>query len=241
MYILSNKNELTRIGTNKVFGDFSIDNSVIKFEGEHNSIIFQKGASLTNSKIVFQGYNSVLYLESKNFSISSLIGTDCLIYIKQNNRTVFQCQINIAESGTIFLGNSNMIARNVKIWNSDFHPIYDKDSFTRVNLSKNVFIGDHVWLCEEVSILKNSIINSGAIVGYRSTVFGTALKPDSIYGGTPARLIKSNIFWDFHNLRKKSSPSPSKVDNFQHYDFKDISNRICGLTSKQRLDFLSKL
>lgn len=242
MYTIERESSMYNIGSNKIFGHVSMTRSKIIFKGERNSVIFKENAHLHDSKIVFEGNNSILYIES-DLTIFSLIGHNCLICILKNNNFVSTIQINVAENKTVFIGSDNMIARDVKIWNSDFHPIFASDTNKRVNISNNVFIGDHVWIGEDATILKGATIHSGSIIGYRSNVTGGEYHNNCIYAGNPARLIKRNIFWDRRNLRKIYNCNNNISNNDYIYDNNNsITNNILDsfelIYANKRLDFI---
>ena len=64
----------------------------------------------------------------------------------------------------ITLGHDVMVARNVVIYDSDFHSILDQEG-NILNMARSVVIGDHVWLGTNVMILKGAKIGNGSIIG----------------------------------------------------------------------------
>lgn len=89
-----------------------------------------------------------------------------------------------------------MISLNVKIRNADAHLIYNCANRNRINPTRSVFIGDHIWIGQDVTILKGAQIDSGSIIGASSVVAGKKIHHNCIWGGNPAREIKKGIFWD---------------------------------------------
>lgn len=94
------------------------------------------------------------------------------------------------------LGKNCMISSGVILWNTDAHPILDLQSGNILNPVKGIHIGDHCWLGEGVSVMKNTDIPEDCILGHRAVVSGHLQKPHSIYAGNPAKFIKSGVTWD---------------------------------------------
>ncbi|WP_254789998.1 acyltransferase, partial [Vibrio cholerae] len=86
-----------------------------------------------------------------------------------------------------------MFSRNVKLMTSDGHDILRDGK--RINPAKSIYIGSHVWLADNVTILKGVDIGSGSIIGINSTVT-KSIGQYCIAAGNPARKIKDNISWN---------------------------------------------
>ena len=82
---------------------------------------------------------------------------------------------------------------------SDNHSIIDVASGKRINPSRPITIGDHVWVGQEVTILKGTAIGSHSIVGAGSIVRGV-VPPNTLVAGSPARVIRSGVTWDRRRL-----------------------------------------
>ena len=104
---------------------------------------------LGESRIVFDGEDSLVFLRSqakRKYKINILIHNNSTCHIGKNNTMTEQLIINIGERKHVFLGNDVMCAAGVLIRTIDWHMIYSVKDKKRLNLSKSVFIGDHVWL-----------------------------------------------------------------------------------------------
>lgn len=99
----------------------------------------------------------------------------------------------ISSDNEIIFGNDVLLGWNVSIRDSDGHKIIYLDEKKRYN---NVFIGNHVWICSYVDILKNSKIGNDCIVGYKSLVTNLTTDNNKLIVGAPAKVVKDNINWE---------------------------------------------
>ena len=92
------------------------------------------------------------------------------------------------------LGNDVMIARNVVIYDSDFHDLFDEEG-RKLNSSTGVKIGDHVWIGTNSMILKGVKIATGSIIA-AGTIVTTDVN-DKILAGNQNIIceIRKNINW----------------------------------------------
>lgn len=60
--------------------------------------------------------------------------------------------------------------------------------------AKPITIRNHVWLGENVMILKGVTIGEGAIVAASSLVLKD-VPPHTLVAGSPAKVIKDNVSW----------------------------------------------
>ena len=93
----------------------------------------------------------------------------------------------------IVFGNDVLLGWDVTIRDCDGHKIL-LDGCT-INSSKPIEIGNHVWIGQNVSILKGSFISDDTVVGMNSCVTKQFLLPNVIIGGYPAKYLKSNTTW----------------------------------------------
>ena len=99
------------------------------------------------------------------------------------------------ESKKITVGNDCMFSNKIQLRTSDSHSILDENA-KRINLGGDIEIGNHVWIGNEVMVLKGTTIPDNCIVGARSIVTASlCAPPNSIIAGIPARVVKTNINW----------------------------------------------
>lgn len=71
----------------------------------------------------------------------------------------------------IRLGQDVMIARNVVIYDSDYHSMLNPQHKT-INQDKPIYIGDHVWLTTNVTVLKGTVIGRNCLIGANTVLHG---------------------------------------------------------------------
>ena len=99
--------------------------------------------------------------------------------------------LKIVCSDKIVIGNDVHIGRDVWIRdNNGGHHVIIKGYKDKAPVK----IGDHVWICSNVSITKGVTIGEGAIISANSVVT-TNIPAHCIASGNPAKVIAENIYW----------------------------------------------
>ena len=99
----------------------------------------------------------------------------------------------------IEFGDDCQLSANITLRTGDSHSIVDLQG-KRINRSKSIRIGDHVWIGNTVLIFKGTQIGNNSIVAGGAVVGGKIFPPYCIIGGNPAKIIKENINWDRKRL-----------------------------------------
>lgn len=150
-------------------------------------------------------------------SVISVVGDNCNVFIEGGSTNIPHCHIEVRGSGSeiiikkgftseqvslkacegrkIVIGEDCMFSAGIYISTTDFHSIIDANTGARLNPAKDVIIGNHVWLAHGVSVLKGSIIPDNVVVGKSSTIAGKLDESNSVYVGTPAKMVKSGVNW----------------------------------------------
>lgn len=183
------------------------DNGVhVKISGKGNIIIFEEPIFFRNSLIsISSNYNLIHYSWTRRMVINYIYisdGDNQLLNFGTGfsaGKTVFSCH---EEFSSILVGDDCMFSADIFILNSDCHLIYKMHDKPILNMSKNIEIGNHVWVGRNCMLLKNTKIADNCIVAASSTVVGNLLENNSIYGGNPAKLIVNNINWERKSVSK---------------------------------------
>lgn len=96
----------------------------------------------------------------------------------------------------ISFGEGCLLSWDILIMDADFHKIYDRND-EHINPSKNIEIGDNVWICCRVTILKGTKIPNSCVIGAASVVTGKYSEEGCIISGNGnnCRVVKRNIHW----------------------------------------------
>lgn len=125
-----------------------------------------------------------------------MVGRNSTVIIGERLAVTGALEIVTEDGVTVTIGDDCLFARNVSLRAYDNHPIYDIESGERINTSRPVTIGDHVWLGAGVNVLGGGIVGSGSVVGVNSVVTASRPVPEHcIAVGTPARVTREGIAW----------------------------------------------
>ncbi len=95
----------------------------------------------------------------------------------------------------ISIGNDTMLAWESIVMDSDQHKIFNQNREC-INQSREIIIGNNVWIGARCFILKNSTIEDGCIIGANTTLTKSFKSKNSIIAGNPSKIIKENINWN---------------------------------------------
>ncbi len=181
---------------------FIEDNVVFKpaylFMADNTELIIKKNSKIENA-IVFINTSSILEIGSG----VTVVGGSSRFQSGRNQR--------------IIIGDDCMFSWDITVLGHDGHLIYDvidKKCLNNTfgNIRESIVIGDHVWLGAHSSILPNSYISTGSIIGYGSTVKGY-IPNNCIAVGQPARVVKENIAWSRDNVTTNEMETFEKIPN----------------------------
>lgn len=114
-----------------------------------------------------------------------------------NNFSVLGAEFRMQENFVSFkFGNDCMFSKDVMIMVSDGHTIYDTKTKKVLNKGMSVYLGNHVWLANNVTLLKDAYINDNSVVGTQTLVTKKISEKNVVIAGVPAKIVKRHINWD---------------------------------------------
>ena len=149
-------------------------------------------------RVYINGSNNTICIGERNWldSVDFFIeDNDNLISLGAHNSIEKHTHLDAIEGTKIEIGDDCMISRDVNIRTGDGHAVFALNTNLRVNQSKNVKIGNHVWVGMRTIVLKGCEISSGSIVGASSVVTKSFLQTNIAIAGNPAVAIKQNVCW----------------------------------------------
>ena len=163
---------------------------------------------LTGSRDItyFERRNSYLSIQdggSLVFHGTARFATHFSVLIKDGNMEIgnnFSCNNSCSFSCLegIFIGNDVLIGGYVTIRDSDGHTIRsmeDHENSDRKMIAP-ISIGNHVWICNKVDVLKGCTIEDDCVLAYHTLMVKSIPVRNALLGGIPARIIKENIEWE---------------------------------------------
>lgn len=160
--------------------NFELGINKLKGSKAETHLRMREGAELKayNGGLLF--YNTVLEIQKKALFESG--------FFSMNGGSVIICAKHIR------FGNDVMLGRNIIIYDSDYHQVLDNNGNMK-NFSKEVIIGDHVWLTNQIMVLKGVTIGAGTLVSPYTVVRKDLPKKSMIVNGASAKVIGSEVEW----------------------------------------------
>ena len=161
----------------------------------NNRIVCKSPDYLDRISFRFNGSNSSVII-GENIRIARKLiiecGSDCSVVIGDD--TTFDATILYSAYADVVIGNDCMISYNVYIRNHDSHCIFDINSGQRVNYSRNIETGDHVWVGQNCILLGGFKAGDGSVIGAGS-VSSSQFDNNIVIAGNPAKIIRSGVCW----------------------------------------------
>ena len=170
--------------------------TVISIKGELNHIIIDNNVSMRHCNISLKGNGMFIHIHNNvelTGVVASLFQNTSLSIGKHT--TIGNSEITIAEENLIKIGEDCMFAHGQEIRTSDMHPIYSLEDGSRINNGRDIFIGNHVWLGKQCTVLKGTIISDNTVVGINSIVNKKFSEENIVIAGQPANVVKRGIVW----------------------------------------------
>lgn len=238
--------------------------SKVVFNGKNNILICESGVKLVKSTITFNGNNAVVYLcESRNdYYLSLNMNHNNVFYMGRNNYMNGTLNITLSEQKHCLIGDDCLLSFGIWMRTADPHLVFRSSDQKRVNLSKSIYIGDHVWIGQSAYILKGTRIDSGSIIGAMSLVAGKKIPHNESWAGNPCKQIAEGVFWDgscVHRWTEKQTELSMDFDKFAKkknlqphlYEYEYVENEtvsydmleqiFSGKNTEEKIQFLDKL
>lgn len=231
-------------------------NSSITFSGKNNVLFCEKRVKLNNTVINFNADNAIVYLCENNneYKLNLNVYNDNVFYSGKNNYYNGVMNVILSEQKHLFIGNDCLLSFGIWIRNADPHLIYDAESHKRINPTKSIYIGDHVWIGQSAMILKGTQIESGSIIGAMSVVSNKKIGANSSWAGNPAKKIREGLFWNRPCVHKWTEEQTKDSRHFirntfifkhkrsEYISFSEIEEKLDAKNSvESKLKYLGKI
>lgn len=179
-----------------------LQNLRLRIRGMGNSIAIGDFMRLKNCSIVIIGNNNRIDIGNECLLIDTeLYIEDSRGKITIGDRTAIcgKTQLAVIEGCSITLGSDCLLSSDIMVRTGDSHSVLDTNG-KRINRSKDVVLGDHVWVGNRAILLKGSAIGRDSIVASGGIITKAFHTTNCVLGGNPARIIKENINWDSNRI-----------------------------------------
>lgn len=180
-----------------------IRRSGVKIRGTNNTVIIESGCHLRQFHLTICGNNNEIRI-GKNVSASQLtiVVDDEQNTVSIGSHTVISGKTHIAciEGTSVAVGENCLFSEGITLRSGDSHSVVDENR-QRINPSKSIAIGDHVWIGNTVSVLKGVSVGENCIIGTGSIVTKTFDGSGLLIAGNPASVKKDRINWTAERIR----------------------------------------
>lgn len=169
----------------------------IIIRGTGNEIIINRGGGMRASSIYIDGNDNRITIDEDSSIINGNLymeGNKNEITIGKNTKICGSTELACIESTSIRIEEDCLFSANVVFRTGDSHTIYDMER-RRINASKSIHIGKHVWIGNDVKILKGVSIAPESIIGTGAVVTKSFDEKYVALGGNPAKVIKREVSW----------------------------------------------
>lgn len=171
----------------------------ITVNGDGNHIYLGKGCFLRKVDIVIKGNANKIVLGDRVrfFEGGALVveGDGCLIEIEEACTFHNVSFAATEQASKIQVGSDCMFSANISVKNGDSHSILDRVTGKRLNYTRDVYIGRHVWVGPSAVILKGVTVGNHAVIA-ASALVTKDVPNNAIVAGNPARIVREEITWD---------------------------------------------
>ena len=161
--------------------------------GSNNLLLLEEGVQLKDTTLELRG-NAFIYVGQYAQLRGALIAASkCAVTVGEKTKMNKPCRLHTNEQTYIHLGDGCLLA-NVNFRTCDTHSIVSLDDNQRINPSKSIWVGNRVWLAENVNVYKGVTIGDGSVIASSSTVLKD-VPANCVAAGAPAKPVKTNVTW----------------------------------------------
>jgi len=203
----------------------------VEFRGSNNTLVVAENANLRKTHFSFDcdnGAASVGGHKAGNFAAWIRIGQDSTVTIGDDVTSTQSVSMACVEGQALSIGDDCMFATGCQVRTDDAHAIYDVRTGARINPSKPVSIGNHVWLANGAVVLGGATIGDGTVIGMGSLVKGP-IPNNCVAAGTPARITRTDTAWERPHLSLNKpyyKPDASTVKKSEYWNLTEVEPEL---------------
>jgi len=190
--------------------DLSRSNAVhgctVRLEGDGNHVTFAAEGAF-GVGVVIRGSNNTITIDEG--CVLRGLGLVCeddgnSISLGRWTEVAGATELAAMEGTSIAVGERCLFSSGIHARTGDSHSVVDLEG-KRINPSRNVEIGNHVWVGMGVTILKGSTIPDSCVVAARSVVTRKFTSPNCVIAGNPAKVVRESIDWRVERIPTEPS------------------------------------
>ena len=164
--------------------------------GRDNVVEFGKGCRMYDCKIQIFGDGNRVSIDHDCVCKGMDIWISDGSVLKVGHNSHFTGDIHLAclEGKSVSIGKQCLFSNDITFRTGDSHVITDLED-NRINYGRDIVVGDHVWVGQQVVILKGASIAPDTIVGTRSLITNGVYPANVVLAGSPAKVVKEKVNW----------------------------------------------
>ena len=195
-----------------------ISATTVTIVGDGNTIVFGRGARIESCSIVIRGSGNRITIGSSSLSGAAVavsgdantidLGNDCMmlglsvvceddgnsISVGASTQVHGTTALAAMEGTRISVGRGCLFSGGIHFRTGDSHALTDLEG-SRINPSRDIVVGDHVWVGMNAVVLKGVAVADSSVIGACAVVSGRFDEPHCIIAGNPAQVVRCGIDW----------------------------------------------
>ena len=174
----------------------------IRIKGSNNTLIIGDFTRAIGASIYINGNNNRIvigdwgYLKETDLFIEDDGGS---IVIGNAAKIIGKTYMAVIEGTSITIGDGCIFSHDVQFRTGDGHSILDMQG-RRINESRDIVVGNHVWFGTKVYCTKGARIGSHCIVGTGALVTKDLAESYCTLAGVPAKIVKRGTDWSMRRI-----------------------------------------
>lgn len=169
----------------------------IDINGNNNQVDIAEGCLLSNTKIRISGDNNRLIInKTARFMGPCDITMDGDSKLSVGEDAGIRDVQFVMKDADIEVGRLCMFSNHILLRNTDSHKVISVEDDQVTNKSRDIRLGEHVWIGQNATILKGVSIGNNSIVAL-GTIVTKDVPANAIVAGVPSRVVKTGITWDY--------------------------------------------
>lgn len=171
--------------------------------GTGNRLVIGDLTRLHHCEMYIGGSNNTIVIGERcylNHVVFCMEGDGNTIEIGNHTGLYGRAELAAIEGTAISIGGNCMFSSDVYMRTGDSHSVLRKGTRERMNPSKSIRIGRHVWIGTKVTVLKGAQVPQDCIVGAGSLLTHAFEHPNCVIAGVPAKEVKQDVDWTDQRL-----------------------------------------